>query len=110
MATNLPAWFAIMPEIPLTSAVPVLHADGRRSVTLPGGPRTIDARRIRDGVVDLGHPQGFAHAFRWLDTRMRQGFAAPFRSQYAQMLNEHIAGATTDSDRLALATVCARVA
>lgn len=120
-------WLDIMPAIPLARGVPLVHthvagppvtrgwvALGSDTCTLPsevpactylGWANTVDSGFMR---VDLDDPQGFAYALRWI--RCSDGWARSLGALSGSLVDRHMAGGTTDADRLALAKACAEVA
>ena len=113
------SWLDIMPAIPLARAVPVaarVHCylggtDTIRGVCvdpaddivwMDGAPgETDEAAR-----VDLDDPQGFAYALRALCRPTPS--SVHYDVQWAQLIDRHLCGETTDADRLALATALAK--
>lgn len=124
-------WLDVMPAIPLAYGVPVLarddgltgvvtylrqsgeihYADGDEDgagVVLKDDDTPVECPLSRL-VVDLGDPQGFAYALRWVYQRgwphRRYGEA----DNLAAAARRHTFGRTTDADRLAMARACAEV-
>ena len=120
-------WMQVIPRIPLEPAVPVFCADtGNRGVTfghpvlhvlqMAGGVAgPIDAPD-EDWCVDLGAPQGFAYALRWLLCQVSHYDVAcvsvPLAHSTAMWLSQDytvLRGEVTDRHRLCMtgALTCA---
>ena len=124
-------WKHVIPEIPLTTSVPVFYADPYRPhlsrkrivVSLHDEDRMVslgvaDCLRLHAKMeaaqyrVDLDHPQGFGYALRWLHAAADAGLHRdhPMPTETADKLHttvneltpRWVAGETTHEDRLAL--------